>query len=69
MTKTRMCDCCYNIHKQLAKKAEFLWHAEHYLEDAKKANHAKCAEVLEKILADEEKYLAMLKDLCKDGIC
>lgn len=69
MTRAGMCDCCYNITKQLAKKAEFLWHSNQYLKDAKKAKHKKCVKVLEKVIADEKKHVKMLKDLCKDGIC
>jgi hypothetical protein len=36
--KNVICDRCYNMHKQMAKKAEFLWHTQGYLKDAKKAS-------------------------------
>ena len=67
--KTEICDCCYNIHKQMAKKAEFLWHSEHYLKDARKVKHKKCEATLKKIVADEKKHLKMLKELCKGKVC
>ena len=67
--KTEICDCCYNISKQMAKKSEFLWHCERYLSDAKKAKHKKCVDVLKKIITDEKKHVKMLKDLCKRGVC
>jgi rubrerythrin len=57
------------MHKQMAKKAEFLWHSEGYLKDARKSKHKKCEAVLKKIVEDEKKHLELLKGLCKDGLC
>jgi hypothetical protein len=67
--KTGICDCCYNVNKQMAKKAEFLWHAEGYLKDARKCKHKKCEKAFKKIVDDEKKHLKMLKDLCRKGVC
>ncbi len=66
---TGLCDTCYDITKQIEKKTEFLWHAERYLSDAKKADKKRVVEVFEKIIADEKKHVEMLKELLKDGIC
>ncbi len=64
-----MCDTCYDISKQLEKKAEFLWHAERYLDDAKKSKRDDVVKVFEKIIEDEKEHIKMLKQLCKEGIC
>jgi len=71
MPKAKMdvCDCCYNVSKQLAKKSEFLWHAERYLKDAKKKKHAGCARMWKRIIADERQHVRMLKSAMKKGIC
>ncbi|MBD3210736.1 hypothetical protein GF318_05125 [Candidatus Micrarchaeota archaeon] len=69
MKDTGLCDCCYNVTKQLAKTAEFLWHSEKYLEDARRANHTRCAEVFEKIIENEKEHLEMLKELAKNDLC
>jgi len=66
---TGVCDTCYDITKQIEKKTEFLWHAEEYLKDAKKANKKKAVAVFEKIIEDEKRHVQMLKELLKDGIC
>ena len=68
-TKTGMCDCCYDVTKQLVKKSEFLWYAQQYMKDAKKNKHKKCEQVWKKIIADEKKHVKMLKELCKKGVC
>lgn len=67
--KTTICDCCYNMHKQMAKKAEFLWHAQGYLKDAKRCRHRGCEKVLKEIVKDEKRHLEMLKELCQDCLC
>lgn len=57
-----MSDCTYNVHKQLVKRMQFLYHADRYLKDAKKDGHAKCAAMWTKILANEKKNVDMLQE-------
>jgi rubrerythrin len=69
MAETGMCDCCYNITKQLEKKAQFLFRAEGYLKDAQKSGHKDCEKVMKQIVADEKKHVDLLKGLCGKGVC
>ena len=63
MQKLCLTDNCYNITKQLAKKLEFLYHVNKYIEDAKKAGDAKAETTWQAIRADEQRHAGMLRDL------
>ena len=61
MAKAEMSDCEYNVHKQLVKRLQFLWHVEHYAEDAAESGHSVCAEMWKEIEKNERKNVALLK--------
>ena len=63
MQKQCLNDNCYNITKQLSKKLEFLYHANRYIEDAKKAGDAEAEKTWNAIRFDEQKHADMLHDL------
>jgi len=63
MKKCVLCDCNYNIMKQLAKKMQFLWCVDGYIKDAEKSKDKECAAVFRKIKADEERHAETLKAL------
>lgn len=66
-----LCDCDYNLTKQLAKKLQFLWNAEGYVKDAEKDGHPACAKLWREIARDEERHANLLRetiiDLAKAG--
>ena len=63
MEKLCLTDNCYNITKQLAKKLEFLYHVNKYIEDAQKIGDDKAKTTWETIRTDEEKHAGLLRDL------
>ncbi len=63
MQKQCLNDNCYNITKQLAKKLEFLYHVEKYIQDAQKSNDQQAQKVWQTIRADEEKHADLLRNL------
>jgi rubrerythrin len=63
MQKQCLNDNCYNITKQLSKKLEFLYHANRYIEDAKKAGDSEAEKTWSTIRSDEQKHADMLHDL------
>ncbi len=69
MTETGICDCCYNVAKQLVKKTEFLWYADRHMVDAQKEKHPKCKATWDTIITDEKKHVEMLKRLIEGGLC
>ncbi|MDE1812835.1 MAG: hypothetical protein KGH85_08250 [Thaumarchaeota archaeon] len=63
MQKLCLTDNCYNITKQLAKKLEFLYHVNKYIEDAQRVGDNNAKTVWETIRIDEEKHAGLLRDL------
>ncbi|MFQ6009687.1 MAG: hypothetical protein ACE5J7_01020 [Candidatus Aenigmatarchaeota archaeon] len=61
--KCIVCDCDYNLIKQLTKKLQFLWGIDGYIKDAEKDGHKDCAELFREIKADEEKHAKKMKEL------
>ena len=45
MPRLPLCDCSYNLNKQLVKKLQFLHYVSQYVADAKKDKHARMHEV------------------------
>ena len=68
--KCNVCDCDYNVMKQLVKLNQFLWNVEGYIEDAKKEGHEECVAAFEEMKKDAEKNADKLKmiitSLCKE---
>lgn len=62
MAKTEMSDCTYNVHKQLVKRMQFVWHADRYLKDAQRDGHRQCATMWKQIVANEKRNIALLQD-------
>ena len=62
MTNLCLDDNCYNLTKQLAKKLEFLSHAQNYVEDANKDNNQSTAKIWQTIISDEEKHAELLRN-------
>ncbi len=62
MTNSCLDDNCYNLTKQLAKKLEFLSHAQNYIEDANKNNNQSTAKIWQTIISDEEKHAELLRN-------
>jgi len=62
MTNLCLDDNCYNLTKQLAKKLEFLSHAQNYVEDANKNNNQSTAKIWQTIISDEEKHAELLRN-------
>ncbi len=62
MTNLCLDDDCYNLTKQLAKKLEFLSHAQNYVEDANKDNNQSTAKIWQTIISDEEKHAELLRN-------
>ena len=62
MTNLCLDDNCYNLTKQLAKKLEFLSHAQNYVEDANKNNSQSTAKIWQTIISDEEKHAELLRN-------
>ena len=66
--ETEMSNCSYNVHKQLVKRLQFVWHAERYLKEAEKDGHTKCAAMWNQIVANEKKNITLLQDAVRrDG--
>jgi hypothetical protein len=63
--KNEMSNCGYNVHKQLVKRLQFVWHSERYIKEAKKDGHAKCAVMWGQIVANEKKNIALLQAAVK----
>ncbi len=62
MTNLCLDDNCYNLTKQLAKKLEFLSHAQNYVEDANKNNNQSTVKIWQTIISDEEKHAELLRN-------
>jgi len=58
-------NCEYNVHKQLVKRLQFLWHAERYARESTKDGHRQCSAMWGKIVANERKNVAMLQEAVK----
>lgn len=56
-----MSDCSYNVHKQLVKRMQFLYHAERYVKESQKDKHAQCATMWRQIIANEQKNVKLLQ--------
>ena len=63
MRKCIICDCNYNVMKQLTKKLQFLWCVDGYIRDAEKAKDKECAAAFRRIKGDEERHAETLKRL------
>ncbi|MFH2101379.1 MAG: hypothetical protein ABII71_04820 [Candidatus Micrarchaeota archaeon] len=63
MVRKPLCDCDYNVIKQMTKKLELLWHIESYIKDAKKCKHAECVKLFEKIKKDETAHVRQMKKI------
>jgi rubrerythrin len=63
MKKCVLCDCNYNVMKQLTKKMQFLWNVDGYVKDAERKGDKECAAIFRKIKADEERHAEMLRKL------
>lgn len=55
-------NCTYNVHKQLVKRLQFVWHSDRYINDSTKSKHAKCASMWRQIVANEKKNIKLLQD-------
>lgn len=68
---TCLCNCNYNVMRQLTKKLSFLTKVDQYIQDAKRDGHPECAAMWEHIKADEDKHAKMMRDmvakLAQDG--
>ncbi|MCL5430392.1 MAG: hypothetical protein M1504_02860 [Candidatus Marsarchaeota archaeon] len=62
---TVMSNCSYNVHKQLVKRMQFLWHAERYIKESQKDGHAKCAAMWKRIVANEHENVRLLQEAVK----
>ncbi len=62
MTNLCLDDDCYNLTKQLAKKLEFLSHAQNYVEDDNKKNNQSTAKIWQTIISDDEKHAELLRN-------
>lgn len=62
MTNSCLDDNCYNLTKQLAKKLEFLSHAQNYVDDANKNNSQSTAKIWQTIISDEGKHAELLRN-------
>jgi hypothetical protein len=58
---TSISNCEYNVHKQLVKRLQFLYHADRYLKEANTDGHKVCAEMWQKIIANERKNVELLQ--------
>lgn len=56
-----MSNCSYNVHKQLVKRLQFVWHSERYMKEAMRDKHAKCAAMWKQIVANEHKNIKLLQ--------
>lgn len=59
--KTEMSNCSYNVHKQLVKRLQFVWHSQRYIREARRDGHAKCATMWNQIVANEKRNIALLQ--------
>ncbi len=59
--RMEMDDCTYNVHKQLVKRLQFMWHADRYIKESKSAGHAECAAMWQKIAENERKNVKLLQ--------
>ena len=61
MANDKMSNCSYNVHKQLVKRMQFLYHADRYAKESQKDGHSKCATMWKEIVANERKNVALLQ--------
>ncbi len=61
MSNDTMSNCSYNVHKQLVKRMQFLYHAERYVKESEKDAHAECAKMWKEIVANERKNVVLLQ--------
>ena len=61
MANMEMSNCYYNVHKQLVKRLQFLYHSERYIKESQKDKHAQCATMWRQIIANEKKNVALLQ--------
>lgn len=57
-----MSNCCHNILHLLNVKVDSLWRYEQYLKDAKKENHARCVQIIQQLMKEDAKDVAMLRE-------
>ncbi|MBR9682751.1 MAG: hypothetical protein GOV02_03685 [Candidatus Aenigmarchaeota archaeon] len=67
--KCNVCNCDYNIMKQLVKLNQFLWNVEGYIKDAKAEGHDDCVATFEEMKSDalknSEKLKNIITNICK----
>lgn len=61
MANNVMSNCAYNVHKQLIKRMQFVFHAERYVKESEKDGHAECAKMWKDIVGNEKKSIALLQ--------
>ena len=69
--KAVVCNCDYNLAKQLTKSLQLAWNVDTYVKDAKAARHKDCAELWQKVKKNAESQAklidAQLKKKVKSG--
>jgi hypothetical protein len=68
MPKSVVCNCDYNMAKQLAKTSQFLWNIDTYVKDAKKEGHSGCVKMWEAIRKDAERHAKLLSSQIKKKV-
>tara|TARA_Y100000296_G_scaffold56517_1_gene64845 strand:+ start:232 stop:456 length:225 start_codon:yes stop_codon:yes gene_type:complete len=61
--KCVVCDCNYNVMKQLVKLNQVLWNIDKYIKDAKKSKHKECVKAFTTLRKDCIKNATNLKKL------
>ncbi len=60
-----MSNCAYNVHKQLVKRLQFLYHADRYIKESTADGHSKCEAMWHQIVENEKKNVRLLQEATK----